>query len=168
MKKFNIHHEEGYILEKDKEALQPYPGIYVVYKCDYNPHDRTVDIKDILYIGEAENIFKRHNSDTPHEHLEDFKRYAGGEEHVCYGEILLQDMSEEDRKTIEAAMIHIQQPLINWSSTFHYTKPASDILMTGGPDCWKRKHFIHPINNGDEIGTDTLEEYLKRALEGGK
>lgn len=144
--------------------MEKSPGIYIVYRCDYDPRNHTVDVKEVLYIGETDDIYKRHNSATPHEHYEDFVKLAGGEEHVCYGTILLPDVSEDDRKIIEAAMIHVQQPPINTDHKDHYSKPASDITMTGGPDCWKTKHFIHPFDKGDEVGFNSLKDFLKLNL----
>lgn len=162
MKEFTIHHEPGFILDKNRYSMGKYPGIYIVYKCDYDKQNDTVNVKEVLYIGETEDLFKRHNSEIPHEHYNDFVKYAGGKEHLCYGIIPLPCHSDEDRKTIEAAMIHIQRPQINTDHKNHYTKPASDITMTGGPDCWKTKHFIHPFDYGDEIILDdTLQRYLE-------
>ena len=151
MMKFNLLHEDGYYLDRNKQGLSKLPGIYIVYKCDNNSQDDTVDIKEILYIGETENIFERHNSSTPHEHYDDFVKHAGGKDHICYGEILLPDVSEEERQIIEAALIHMQQPPINKTNQEHYNKPASEVTINGGPDCWESKHFIHPVDYGDEL-----------------
>lgn len=162
MKIFNIQHEPGYILYRNKHDLHQCQGIYIVYKCDYNTQNDSVDIKDILYIGQTDNIFERHNNpQKPHEHNDDFVREAGGKEHICFGEILLPDIREDDLETIEAALIHIQKPPVNTDNKSHYTKSASDITMTGGPDCWNTKRFIHPFNNGDEIANYSLLESLK-------
>ena len=160
MEKFEIHHESGYILDKNKNGLSKSAGIYIVYKCDYNSFNDSVNVKEVLYIGETGNIYGRHVTNT-HEHYDDFIKYAGGKEHICYGEILLPNLSDDDRKMIEAAMIHVQKPVINdENDKKHYTKSASDIIMSGGPDCWKTKHFIHPFHKGDEIGMKSLFDYL--------
>lgn len=164
MKKFGIQHKPGYTLERNKHGLSKASGIYVVYKCDYDSLKDRVDVKEVIYIGESQNIYDRHITNK-HEHYEDFVREAGGKEHICYGEILLPDVSDEDRKTIEAAMIHRQKPKVNDEKhKAHYAKPASDITMTGGPDCWKTKHFIHEHDGDDEIGFDTLTDFLRLNL----
>lgn len=36
MIKFNLQHQPGYFLDKNKQGLNELPGIYVVYKCDYD------------------------------------------------------------------------------------------------------------------------------------
>lgn len=149
-------------MDNNKAGISSCPGIYVVYRCDYDPFVDMIDVKEVIYIGETDDIYKRHNSSGPHEHYEDFKRYAGGKEHICYGEILLPDLSEDDRKIIEAAMIHIEKPEINTDYKDHYTKPASYVRMTGGPDCWERNVFIHPRDNGDETAIEGLVDYLRR------
>ncbi len=84
---FKIKQSPGFYLDRDKATLPAVPGIYVVYKCDYDSfHDR-VDVKEPLYVGETQNIRERHNG-TPvhpkiHERDEDFIREAEGEGHIC-------------------------------------------------------------------------------------
>lgn len=132
----------GFYLDQDKATLPDVPGIYVVYKCDYDSfHDR-VDIKEPLYIGESENIRERHNG-TPehpskHEHYEDFVRAAGGEGHICYGIVPMQEFSDADRKRIQDAMIFSEKPTLNDApEKTHYSHPPIDLTLLGFPSSWK-------------------------------
>lgn len=159
MKKFEINHE-GYCKDCFRCKLPAVAGIYIVYKCIPNKANNTIDIKDILYIGETENIRKRHNGTAgkpeKHEHYDDFVDAAGGEENVCYGWIPLSNNTEEERKWIQDALIHMQQPPINDASKLHYNHLAAEIRIYGAPDEWKMKHFAHPFDYSDELEIKNL------------
>ena len=154
MKKFEVTIEPGYIREKYKIGLPAIAGIYVVYKCDYNPQSDTIDIKEILYIGETQNIHERHNGTkeepTVHEHLEDFRREAKGDEHICYGVIPFKGSAYE-REWLEASLIHFQQPDINTDHKDHYGYPAAEVKIYGDTSGWRSSNFAHPFDYGDEV-----------------
>jgi len=161
MRKFELNHE-GYILESNRQRLPKVARIYIVYKCFYNSLFDTVDVKDILYIGETENIYERHN-DTPsspglHEHHSDFIKEAGGEGNVCYGWFPTEGMTADERKWVQDVLIHMQQPPINTDAKDHYNHPAVEIKIHGVPDAWKMSHFAHPFNYSDEIERKDLWE----------
>ncbi len=137
-----LQQEPGFYLDRDKATLPEVPGIYVVYKCDYDSfHDR-VDVKEPLYIGESENIRARHNGTpdhpTKHEHCEDFVRAAGGEGHICYGIVSMPEFSAEDRKMIQDAMIFIEKPPLNEvPEKTNYSHSPIQLILLGFPNSWK-------------------------------
>lgn len=148
--KFKIQQEPGFYLDRDKETMPEVAGIYVVYKCDYDSYTDTVEVKEILYIGESQNIRERLNStpDHPsnHELYDDFVNEAGGAGHICYGLIPMSDYSEGDRKWIQEAMVFQQKPPINKrQEKDHYTHPAIELTMEGFPNSWKSTHFSLPV-----------------------
>lgn len=154
--KFSIRQEPGFYLNRDKSTLPQVPGIYVVYKCNYDPYIDRVDIIEPLYIGETQNIHERHNGTpehpTNHEHYEDFVREAGGAEHICYGVVPMEEYSDEERKWIQDAMIIRQNPTINnGPEKYHYSHPAIDLTLQGFPNCWKTFHIFMPFNNSSEF-----------------
>lgn len=161
MTKFELNHE-GYYRDCNRGNLPAVAGIYIVYRCIPNKTNNTIDIKEILYIGETENMRKRHNGTagkpSKHEHYDDFVKEAGGEENICYGWIPLPKYSEEERKWIQDALIHMQQPPVNDASKQHYNHPAAEIRIYGAPDVWKMKHFAHPFNYSDELERKNLWE----------
>ncbi len=140
-KNFKIQQEPGFYLDQDKATLPEVPGIYIVYKCDYDSfHDR-VDVKEPLYIGESHNIRERHNG-TPdhqsqHDHYDDFVREAGGEGHICYGIVPMEDFSDEERKMIQDAMIFTEKPSLNdsYQKDYYYNSPIN-LTLLGFPNSW--------------------------------
>ncbi|MDE5793174.1 MAG: hypothetical protein K2I08_00455 [Muribaculaceae bacterium] len=155
--KFTISQEQGVYLDCDKAYLPHIPGIYVVYSCDYDSSSGIAEIKDVLYIGETQNVNERHNGtpDHPkqHEHYEDFVRKAGGVEHVCYGIVPMEDYSDDTRVWIQDAMIFRQKPQINSGpEKYHYNHPAIDLTLQNFPNCWKTFHIFMPYDYGDEVG----------------
>lgn len=58
MNTFNIDFK-GYRLEKDINTLPNVSGVYVVYRCVYDASTDTVDIKELLYIGQAMKLRDR-------------------------------------------------------------------------------------------------------------
>ncbi len=137
-----IQQEPGFYLDRDRATLPEVPGIYVVYKCDYDSfHDR-VDVKEPLYVGETQNIRERHNGTTEHpakhEHYNDFIKEAGGEGHICYGVVPMPEFSEEDRKWIQDAMSFSEKPPLNeGSEKDNYSHASVHLLIEGFPTCWK-------------------------------
>lgn len=148
--KFIIQQEPGFYLDRDRATMPKCQGIYVVYRCDYNSYYDTVDVKEVLYIGESLNIHEHHNGtpDYPrrHELYEEFVDKAGGSEHVCYGVIPMNEFSDEERKWIQVAMIFCQKPPINGEGKENYTHSAADIEIKGLPGCWRSFHISLPLN----------------------
>lgn len=163
MKKFNITHESGYY--RNPKHLPSVAGIYLVYKCNYNSSNDTVDIQDILYIGESENIHERHNGteDQPrqHEHYCDFAAQAGGAEHICYGVVRLPNESADERKWLQDALILMQQPPINTEAKNSYNHLAAEIETHAFPDVLNMKHFTFLFDYGTEIEDKHIMNKIK-------
>ena len=141
-KKFSIQQEAGFYLDRHKATMPSVAGIYVVYKCNYDPFMDTVDVKEVLYIGETLNIHARHNGTSAHpskhEQYDEFISKAGGADHVCYGVIPMEEYSEDDRKWILDTMIFFQKPLLNNGvEKSSYSYPYIDLSLNGFPYCWK-------------------------------
>lgn len=155
--------EDGFCMDEHRDTLPAIAGIYVVYSCDYDSDANEVVFKDILYIGETKNIHERHNGtpDKPklHEHYNDFVKEAGGKNHVCY-RVIPYNGSGDDREWLQYALIHVQQPPINTVGKDHYNFPAAEVKLEGDPACWKKTHFSHPLDYGDEIEDKDLMKRL--------
>lgn len=154
--KFSIRQEPGFYLDRDKATMPKVPGIYVVYKCNYDPYTDRVEVIEPLYIGETQNIHERHkgNPEYPanHEHYDDFVREAGGADHICYGVVPMEEYSDEERKWIQDAMIFHQKPPVNAGpEKENYYHPVIDLTLQCFPNCWKTFHILIPFNNREEI-----------------
>jgi hypothetical protein len=104
---------KGYYAEEDiQEELKRYQcsGIYLVYSGSINRNEKTCYPKDLLYIGESENIAKRlaikslrePELGLEHESYEEWRHY------LEYGDDCLlfsfAKVAEDKRKQIEAAI----------------------------------------------------------------
>ena len=99
---------KGYRWDVDKDGLDEYSGVYLVYRCKQDPQDNTISIKELLYIGEAENIRDRICNDQ--EKRECWEGELKTDEVLCYSRA---PAVESDQKRAEAALIFKLKPICN-------------------------------------------------------
>lgn len=106
MKHFDIYFK-GYRRDINKETLPTYSGVYCVYRCIFNQESSTVSLRELIYIGQAENLNERLNN---HNRYDDFVRQCQQNEELCYSyaQVPLEDLDE-----VENALIFMQQPQLN-------------------------------------------------------
>lgn len=121
---------EGYW--KDRAYLPTYSGIYFVYAAKVNA-DRKISEKRLLYVGESDDIYKRHNGtkEIPcyHEHYMDFVSALQQDEVLRYVTAKYSG-PEPMRRMIQDAIIYRTSPLINEKSTKSYTGESVEISYT--------------------------------------
>ena len=107
---------------RSKTNLPSYSGIYFVYAAKENEKDEVCDER-LLYIGETDNIYERHNGtkDKPakHEHYQDFIKSLRQDEVLKYVTVKYTG-SDDNRKEIQNALIFKNNPPINEKSTKSY------------------------------------------------
>lgn len=105
MKHFNVYFK-GYRRDVQKSTLPEYSGVYCVYRCIHN-EDATVKLKEIIYIGQAQNINVRLNN---HDRHDDFVKQLKYGEELCYSyaHVPCCDLDE-----VENALIFMQKPILN-------------------------------------------------------
>jgi excinuclease UvrABC nuclease subunit len=110
---------QGYIRDENKDSLPSYSGIYMVYRCTYDSENKTVSLKELIYIGQAENIHDRINN---HDKYNDFKGALQTDEQICYS---YAEVSKDDLDVVENALVFAQKPKLNdlLKDSFKY-KPA--------------------------------------------
>lgn len=125
----------GYWREINKNGIPSKTGIYLVYRCVYDAKNNTVGLKDIIYIGQAENI---HDRIANHERLEDFKSQLIKGEELCYS---VAEVSASDLDVVENALIFAQKPVLNeqLKDTFNYG--AVTVKVDGRCACMKYTDF---------------------------
>ena len=79
VKTYNVTFK-GYRMESDAEGLPEYSGIYIAYRCVYNKVANKVSLKELIYIGQAENIRRRILS---HRNTGDLNRSCCENETTC-------------------------------------------------------------------------------------
>lgn len=125
----------GYWRELNKNGVPSKTGIYLVYRCVYDAKSNTVGLKDIIYIGQAENA---HDRIANHERLNDFKEQLQQGEELCYS---FAEVSSSDLDIIENALIFAQKPILNdqLKNTFNYG--VVTVKVDGRCACMKYTDF---------------------------
>lgn len=121
MKSFNKT-IEGYYT--NLQSLSTNKGVYFVYRCIHNSTAKTVDLKELLYIGEAENI---HQRVTTHNRYDDWKRKLRAGEVLCWTECA----EAIDRKTLEAALIFKHKPPLNVEYVNSFPFETTSVSLSG-------------------------------------
>lgn len=108
---------DGYWRAPNISGLPHSSGIYCVYACMHNDSEKTVTIRRLLYIGEAENV---RNRIAKHERWDDWAREMRSGEELCFNAAPISPAA--DRERAEAAMIHHHKPPCNveYINTFPY------------------------------------------------
>ena len=99
---------DGYWRAPNISGLPAQAGIYCVYACVHNVTEKTVTLRRLLYIGEAENV---RNRVAKHERWDDWVRELKAGEELCFNAALISPTA--DRERAEAAMIHHHKPPCN-------------------------------------------------------
>lgn len=118
---------QGYYKDQSRIGFPQSSGIYFVYRGIYIPHLKTVTLMELLYIGETENLYDRHNE---HDKRNEFlARLQEGEE-LFYSFALTESLSNEQRKKVEAALIYELCPPLNVQNvdSFIYDEITINVL----------------------------------------
>ena len=107
MKKIYNLHFGGSISDSQRNLLPTYSGIYLVYRGGYNKEKKTFTCKEIIYIGQADDINDRHKN---HEKRDEFLATCGPGEMVFYSYVKV-DKNDLDR--VENALVFKMQPILN-------------------------------------------------------
>lgn len=125
----------GYWREIDKSAVPSKSGIYLVYRCVYNKQSNTVGLKEIIYIGQAENVKERLDN---HDRLPDFNAQLQRGEELCYS---VADVSKNDLDVVENALIFAQKPILNNQLKDSFNHGAVTVKVDGRCACMKYTDF---------------------------
>ena len=111
---------KGYWREQNKLGVPATSGIYLVYRCVYNPQQQTVGLHEIIYIGKAENGRDRIAN---HERIDDFNAQLQQGEELCYA---FAEVPKENLDIVENALIFAQKPKLNdqLKDKFNYSPVA--------------------------------------------
>ena len=106
MRTYNIQFE-GYWLERNKKDVPAKCGVYMVYRGKYNQEKNSVDLYEIIYIGQSVNMRERI---VNHDHIEAFEDALNYGETLCYS---CAAVDEGDLDLVENALIIAQKPRLN-------------------------------------------------------
>lgn len=142
---------DGYWRAPNINGLPAKSGIYCVYACVHNVNEKTVTLRRLLYIGEAENIQSRV---AGHERWKDWERELKAGEELCFNAALISPAA--DRQRAEAAMIHHHKPPCNveYVHTFPFDTTT---VATSGKNAKLDSYFtVHTTPATSGLGRATL------------
>lgn len=117
----------GYFRDEIRGRFPELAGIYFVYSGYYNPINKWVTLKRLLYIGETDNLYQRHNE---HDKRVDFIKQLSEDEKLFYS-FALTEYSEKERKRIESALIYELLPPLNEKSTTTFNYQPTKVEIGG-------------------------------------
>lgn len=120
---------DGYWIEVGKSGVPAKAGIYVVYVCKYNPPPKdNVDLKKIIYIGEAKDVKDRISN---HEKLPIWLKEVPEGSTLCYS---FAGATSPDRERAECALINHHKPKCNEECKDKFPYEETTVISTGKKD----------------------------------
>ena len=98
---------EGYWLEQDKQDVPAGSGVYMVYRGKYDQIKKTINLYEIIYIGQSVNMRERI---VNHDRIQNFEADLNSGETLCYS---CAAVNENDLDIVENALIIAQKPRQN-------------------------------------------------------
>jgi excinuclease UvrABC nuclease subunit len=113
---------------KSPLGLPKQSGVYCVYRGTYDKTTDKVSLKELLYIGEAENVYDRFNSNGEHETYEDMEKRLRQDEELRFSFAPIQ---ANDRERAEAALIYQHKPTLNIKHVSDFSYSETEMYLTG-------------------------------------
>lgn len=124
MKKYNVTFL-GYRRDANAGTLPSSSGVYMIYRCVYNEETKTVDLKELFYIGQAFDLSDEINH---HARRKEFLAQAQKGEQICYA---YARVDKADLDIIENALIFAQKPRMNTNLVNNYNHEAAEFQIEG-------------------------------------
>lgn len=127
-------HIENAVLGDLRYELPDYAGIYFVFVGSVTQDENGFRMCNprLVYIGEAKDIYERHNSEDgnpKHEHYNDFCKCLETGESIAYAFAPVKQ-GIFTRKLLESALIYYFQPPINIKSKYSFSHRKTVINIT--------------------------------------
>ena len=109
----------GYWRHQNRAGIPHEKGVYLVYRAVYNEQENTVGLKDIIYIGKANDLNERILNHDKHD---EFMRTLQKGEELCYSCADVKWGLDE----VENALIFAQKPVLNdlLKDSYLYSTPV--------------------------------------------
>ena len=135
---------EGYYRRVNWNKLDDISAVYCIYACTYNNGNDTVSIRELLYIGESEQL-KTRVTDPNHQGVRKAQKRLKDGEVLCLSYAKVDGRS---RLRIENALIFEHQPICCIDDKDSYTHETVKI-KTSGKNKYLSKEFI--VEQGSEV-----------------
>jgi len=116
---------DGYWREVNKAGIPAKSGVYAVYVCKYNPSEKTVTLKKLIYIGEAEDVNDRIED---HEKWEEWREEVPEGSEICFS---FAGVTSPDRERAECALIYHHKPDCNDECKHSFPYEDTTVVSTG-------------------------------------
>lgn len=133
MKQFNVIFD-GYWLEDNKSDIPEFSGVYIIYRCSYVPHNDTVDLIEILYIGQADNLRGRISQHS----IKEFQVAIRPGETLCYA---CAPIDDNNLDLVENGLVFVEQPPFNVRLKDNYSHEDAEFIIGGNCGLLKNLHF---------------------------
>ncbi|MBS4065294.1 MAG: hypothetical protein KGZ74_12080 [Chitinophagaceae bacterium] len=131
---------KGYWRDRNKADIPRHSGVYFVYTGTYDSIKNTVDLKRLIYIGEAENVNDRIQN---HEKYSIWLRYLQNGEELVFS---TGEVAAISRARVEAAYIFKHKPPANteYLNSFPFDQTT---IVSSGKTKFLNTHFtVHRLN----------------------
>ncbi len=144
MNKYELNFN-GYWIDSRISGMPKTSGVYLVYRCTYD--NEGVSLKELLYIGQAENLYEKISN---HEKKELFEKQCKSGETLCYS---VAKVPPDNLNIVENALIFAQKPQLNteYKDRFLYDVPVS-FQLEGRCKLMKYQNFT--IENRSDAETN--------------
>ena len=139
MKQYNVIFD-GYWREVNKKYIPEFSGVYIIYRCSYVSPQNVVDLIDVLYIGQADNLRRRlsqHNETEFHTALK-----TG--ETLCYA---CAPVDKEEMNQVENGLVFAEKPPYNDKLKNEYSYDDAEFHLEGTCSLLKKTDFIITTDN---------------------
>ena len=120
-----IVHINGYWRESDISNILTHSGIFFVYESKYNPDENTVDLLNLIYIGEAMNIRERIRT---HDKYLIWKNIISPGNELCFATGSVEDYF---RERVKIAYVFGNNPAANNGHISQFPFDNTTLISTG-------------------------------------
>ncbi len=124
MKTFSLEFQ-GYWLQSNLNTLPHKSGIYLVHRCVHKVQVNKVVLKELLYIGKAQNVNDRISNHEKHPLFQKSLLYG---EQIC---VAFAPVSITDLDRVENALIFTQKPPLNEVLKDSFNHPPTTVILSG-------------------------------------
>lgn len=132
---------QGYYRDQSRNGFPHSSGIYFVYRGVFVPHLKTVTLRELLYIGETEDLYQRHND---HDKRDKFITKLQEDEELFYSFALTENISKKQRLRIESTLIYELRPQLNTQNMETYNYDQTIINVLGDRHAYVPSQIIAP------------------------
>jgi len=116
---------DGYWRDQNSGGVPGESGIYCVYECKYDAQEKTVSLKTLIYIGEADNVRDRI---AGHERRDDWLKHVRAGNELCFS---FAPVQSAHRDRCEAALIFKHKPPENTEYVDAFPFDKTGINLSG-------------------------------------